>query len=127
MAEPTSQHRFIAFVRRHRDRHRERNRILRIAVATLGFLVILAGLVMSVPLVPGPGILVVAIGLTILALEFAWAERLLERTVNELERAGQTVSKASRTQQVLIVGVFALVAVAFVAALIVWDLPVVPG
>ena len=127
MAEPTSQHRFIAFVRRHRQRHRERNRILRIAVATPGFLVILAGLVMSVPLVPGPGILVVAIGLTILALEFAWAERLLERTVNELERAGQTVSKASRTQQVLIVGVFALVAVAFVAALIVWDLPVVPG
>lgn len=127
MAEPTSQHRFIAFVRRHRDRHRERNRILRIAVATVGFLVILAGLVMSVPLVPGPGILVVAIGLTILALEFAWAERLLERTVDELERAGQTVGKASRTQQLLIVGAFAVVAVAFVAALIVWDLPVVPG
>lgn len=127
MAEPTSQHRFIAFVRRHRDRHRERNRILRIAVATLGFLVILAGLVMSVPLVPGPGILVVAIGLTILALEFAWAERLLERTVDELERAGQRVSKASRTQQLLIVGAFVLVAVAFVAAVIAWDLPGVPG
>jgi uncharacterized protein (TIGR02611 family) len=127
VAEPTSQHRFIAFVRRHRERHRERNRILRIAVATFGFLVILAGLVMSVPLVPGPGILVVAIGLTILALEFAWAERLLERTVDQLERAGQTVGKASRTQQVLIVAASALVAVAFVAALIVWDLPVVPG
>jgi uncharacterized protein (TIGR02611 family) len=127
VAEPTSQHRFLAFVRRNRERHRERNRILRIAVATLGFLVILAGLIMSVPLVPGPGILVVAIGLMILALEFAWAERLLERTVDELERAGQTVGKASRTQQLLIVGAFALVAVAFVAALIVWDLPVVPG
>jgi uncharacterized protein (TIGR02611 family) len=127
VAEPTSQHRFLAFVRRNRERHRERNRILRIAVATLGFLVILAGLIMSVPLVPGPGIVVVAIGLTILALEFAWAERLLERTVDELERAGQTVGKASRTQQLLIVGAFALVAVAFVAALIVWDLPVVPG
>jgi uncharacterized protein (TIGR02611 family) len=127
VAEPTSQHRFIAFVRRHRERHRERNRIVRIAVATLGFLVILAGLVMSVPLVPGPGILVVAIGLTILALEFAWAERLLERTVDQLERAGQTVGKASRTQQLLIVAASALVAVAFVAALIVWDLPVVPG
>ena len=127
MAEPTSEHRFIAFVRRHRERHRERNRVLRIAVATLGFLVILAGLVLSLPLVPGPGILVIALGLAILALEFAWAERLLERAVNELERAGQTVGKASRTQQLLIVGAFALVAVAFVAALIAWDLPVVPG
>jgi uncharacterized protein (TIGR02611 family) len=127
VAEPTSEHRFIAFVRRHRERHRERNRVLRIAVATLGFLVILAGLVLSLPLVPGPGVLVIALGLAILALEFAWAERLLERAVNELERAGQTVGKASRTQQLLLVGAFALVAVAFVAALIAWDLPVVPG
>jgi uncharacterized protein (TIGR02611 family) len=126
VAEPTSQHRFIAFVRRHRERHRERNRIVRIGVATFGFLVVLAGLVMSVPLVPGPGILVVAIGLTILALEFAWAERLLERTVDELERAGRTVGKASRTQQLLIVGVCAALAVAVLTAAIMWDVPVLP-
>jgi uncharacterized protein (TIGR02611 family) len=127
VAEPRSEHRFIAFVRRHRERHRERNRAVRYVVAFIGFLVVLAGLVMSVPLVPGPGVLVVAVGLMILALEFAWAERLLERTVEQLERAGQTVGKASRTQQVLIVGAFAVVAVVFLAALIMWDLPVVPG
>ncbi len=127
MAEPTSEHRFLAFVRRHRERHRERNRVVRYTVAFIGFLVVLAGIVLSLPLVPGPGVLVVAIGLMILALEFAWAERLLERTVEELERAGQTVGKASRTQQLLIVAAFAIVAVAFVAALIAWDLPVVPG
>jgi uncharacterized protein (TIGR02611 family) len=127
VAEPTSEHRFLAFVRRHRERHRERNRVVRYTVAFIGFLVVLAGIVLSLPLVPGPGVLVVAIGLMILALEFAWAERLLERTVEQLERAGQTVGKASRTQQLLIVGAFGVVAVAFAAALIAWDLPLVPG
>jgi uncharacterized protein (TIGR02611 family) len=126
VAEPTSEHRFIAFVRRHRDRHRERNRILRIAVATLGFLVIIAGLVLSLPLVPGPGVLLIAVGLAILALEFAWAERLLERTVEKLEQAGRTVNRASRTQQLLIVGACAALAVAFLAAAIMWDVPVLP-
>jgi uncharacterized protein (TIGR02611 family) len=125
--EPTPQHRFVQFVRKHRERHRERNRVVRYTVAFIGFLVVLVGLVLSLPLVPGPGILVVAIGLMILALEFAWAERLLERTVLQLERAGKMASNASRTQQLLIVGAFGVVAVAFAAALIAWDLPLVPG
>jgi uncharacterized protein (TIGR02611 family) len=124
--EPAAQHRFIAFVRKHRERHRARNRIVRFGVATLGFLVVLAGLVMSVPLVPGPGFLVVAIGLMILALEFAWAERLLERTVEKLEQAGKTVNRASRTQQLLIVGACAVLAVAVLTAAIMWDVPVLP-
>jgi uncharacterized protein (TIGR02611 family) len=127
VAEPTSEHRFIAFVRRHRERHQERNRVVRYTIAFIGFLVVLAGIVLSLPLVPGPGILVVAIGLMILALEFAWAERLLERAVLQLERAGKMASNASTTQQLLIVGAFAVVAVAFAAALIAWDLPLVPG
>jgi uncharacterized protein (TIGR02611 family) len=127
VAEPTSEHRFIAFVRRHRERHQERNRVVRYTIAFIGFLVVLAGIVLSLPFVPGPGILVVAIGLMILALEFAWAERLLERAVLELERAGKMASNASTTQQLLIVGAFAVVAVAFAAALIAWDLPLVPG
>jgi uncharacterized protein (TIGR02611 family) len=126
VAEPTSQHRFIAFVRRHRERHRERNRIVRVAVATFGFLVVLTGVVLSLPLVPGPGVLVIAVGLAILALEFAWAERLLERTVEKLEQAGRTVNRASRTRQLLIVGVCAALAVAFLTAAIMWDVPVLP-
>jgi uncharacterized protein (TIGR02611 family) len=127
VAEPTSEHRFLAFVRRHRERHQERNRVVRYVIAFIGFVVVLAGLVMSVPFVPGPGVLVVAIGLMILALEFAWAERLLERTVLQLERAGKMARDASRAQQLLIVGAFAVVAVAFAAALIALDLPLVPG
>ena len=53
--------------------------IVRAAVVLAGFVVVLAGLAMLA--LPGPGLLVIAAGLGVLALEFAWAERLLERTV----------------------------------------------
>jgi hypothetical protein len=44
-----------------------------------GFTVLLVGLVLSIPLVPGPGFLVVLAGLAMLAVEFAWARHLLKR------------------------------------------------
>lgn len=48
----------------------------RIGVGVVGTLVVLLGLVL-VPF-PGPGWLIVFLGLGILATEFAWAERLLD-------------------------------------------------
>jgi uncharacterized protein (TIGR02611 family) len=48
----------------------------RISVGVLGTLIVLLGLVL-VPF-PGPGWLIVFLGLGILATEFAWAERLLD-------------------------------------------------
>ena len=48
----------------------------RIVVAVLGGSIMILGLVL-VPL-PGPGWLIVFLGLGILATEFAWAERLLD-------------------------------------------------
>jgi uncharacterized protein (TIGR02611 family) len=48
----------------------------RIAVAVIGTAIVLLGLFL-VPF-PGPGWLVVFVGLGILATEFAWAERLLD-------------------------------------------------
>jgi len=42
-----------------------------------GFTVLLAGLAMTV--LPGPAIVVIPAGLAILATEFLWARRLLER------------------------------------------------
>jgi uncharacterized protein (TIGR02611 family) len=48
----------------------------RIAVAVVGAAVVLIGLFL-VPL-PGPGWLIVFLGLGILATEFSWAERLLD-------------------------------------------------
>jgi uncharacterized protein (TIGR02611 family) len=67
--EESPRRRFVEMVRERRERHRRRSRIVRAAVALAGFVVVLAGLAM-IPL-PGPGLLIVAVGLAILALEFA--------------------------------------------------------
>ena len=48
----------------------------RIGVAVVGTAIVVAGLAL-VPL-PGPGWLIVFVGLGVLATEFAWAERLLD-------------------------------------------------
>jgi uncharacterized protein (TIGR02611 family) len=50
---------------------------LRILKISGGVLVLIAGVILALPLVPGPGILLVFLGLTILSQEFAWAKRIL--------------------------------------------------
>ena len=49
----------------------------RIAVTVVGFVVLIAGAIMMVT--PGPGIVVILAGLAILASEWAWAERALDK------------------------------------------------
>ena len=49
----------------------------RIAVTILGFAVLIAGVVMMIT--PGPGVIVILAGLAILASEWAWAERALDK------------------------------------------------
>ena len=49
----------------------------RIAVLTVGSTVVLLGIVMLVT--PGPGLIVIPIGLAILGVEFAWARLWLHR------------------------------------------------
>jgi uncharacterized protein (TIGR02611 family) len=122
--EPIPRRRFLDGVKERRERHRERSRVVRVAVVLAGFVVLLAGLAM-IPL-PGPGLLVTAIGLAVLALEFAWAERLLERTIERMNQASDTVKRASRVQQ-LIVGLLGVLLLAAAAtAAYAWDVPVLP-
>ena len=59
----------------------------RIGILILGTAVLLAGIAMLA--LPGPGILVIIVGLAILATEFQWAERLLDRLV---ERAADVAT-----------------------------------
>ena len=124
MEEAPRKRRFLDGVRERREKHLERNRIIRVVVAIFGFLVVLAGVAMLV--LPGPGLLVIAIGLGILALEFVWAERLLERTVDKLDEASDAVKRSSRKQRALGVALLALGAAGLVAAAILWDLPLLP-
>jgi tellurite resistance protein TerC len=60
----------------------------RAAILLMGSTLVLFGAALLV--LPGPGILTVAIGLSVLAIEFAWARRLLKRLK---QRAGQTADK----------------------------------
>lgn len=57
----------------------------KVVITIVGGLVVLAGVVLSGPGVPGPGLLVIVFGLAILATEWAWAERLLTRARRWLE------------------------------------------
>lgn len=49
----------------------------RIVIAVVGFTVVLIGIAMII--LPGPAIVVIPAGLAILAVEFAWAGRLLKK------------------------------------------------
>jgi uncharacterized protein (TIGR02611 family) len=59
-------------------------------VTVVGFAVVAAGLAMLV--LPGPGILVVIAGLAILAKEFVWADRMLQKAKTKASQ-GTTAAK----------------------------------
>lgn len=63
--------------------HRERHLFFRAVFAVAGVCVVLGGVLLLV--LPGPGLLVIAIGLAMLALEFRWAERALEQALTRLD------------------------------------------
>jgi uncharacterized protein (TIGR02611 family) len=67
----------------------------RIAVTVVGAALVAAGLAMLV--LPGPGILVVALGFAILGTEYAWAASALERTKRTAERAGRAAKGAMKS------------------------------
>ena len=82
-----------------RERHQQRGRLYRIGFTVVGVLVTLAGLTMLVT--PGPAFVVIPIGLAMLAMEFAWAERALEKALLHAEKAQQTAKEASPLQKAL--------------------------
>jgi uncharacterized protein (TIGR02611 family) len=121
----TEQHPALKRLQERKRRHQQRPRIVRYAVAALGALITLAGVVMTGP-VPGPGFLVIPIGLTLLALEFAWAERLLEKAVVWADRARETARNHSKGEKIATASGIAVALAACVVAAILWDIPVLP-
>jgi uncharacterized protein (TIGR02611 family) len=70
-----------------REAHLQRGRFYRTGFAIVGATVTLAGIAMLVT--PGPAFVVIPIGLAMLALEFAWAERMLDRALDQAEVAAR--------------------------------------
>jgi len=81
----------LAGLRERRARHRGRHVLYRVTHSTVAILVVLGGILMLV--LPGPGLLVIVLGLAMLALEFAWAERMLERALVYVERGIDRLQK----------------------------------
>ena len=109
---------------KQRETYKQRGRLYRILFLSVGAFITLAGIAMLV--LPGPALVVIPIGLAMLAMEFAWAEKALERALAQAERAQQTAKDASPAQKALSAIAIALGIAAFVAAAILWDIPLLP-
>jgi uncharacterized protein (TIGR02611 family) len=87
---------------------------LKIVVGVAGLAVVTLGLIL-VPL-PGPGWLIVLLGLSIWAIEFAWARQLLEFTRRQVYGWTRWVTRQPWPVRILV----GLVGMAFVAV-VVWQ------
>lgn len=114
----------IVGLRERRARHKERNVIVRAVYVIAAVTVVLAGIAML--LLPGPAFVVIPIGLTMLALEFAGAERLLDRALDQADAAKEKASNTTTGQRILVVVAGALAACAAAAAAVLWDIPFLP-
>ena len=70
------------------------DRAKRVVKRVFGFTLLAFGVLMLV--LPGPGWLAIALGLALLAGEFVWARRLLDR----LKRGAEKLSQATRRSRV---------------------------
>ena len=61
-----------------------------IGVATVGCTLIVVGVILLV--LPGPGLVLIALGVAVLATEFAWAERILHR----MKRTGSAAADSAK-------------------------------
>jgi tellurite resistance protein TerC len=68
--------------------------VRRIFLVIAGFTLLLAGAVMLVT--PGPGLVVIFLGLGLLAAEFVWARRLMDRIKHEGGKWRDVVMKQSK-------------------------------
>lgn len=71
---------------------RARSLVCKVFVTVVGPLVVLTGIAMTV--LPGPGLVVVALGLALLALEYDWARTALRLMGRALARARDTALPA---------------------------------
>ncbi|MGB9379220.1 PGPGW domain-containing protein [Candidatus Binatus sp.] len=61
----------------------------RLIVLVVGMTLLLAGIVLLIT--PGPGLLVIVAGLSLLAAEFVWARRLLDKIKAKSSEVGRTI------------------------------------
>lgn len=111
-------------LRAQRERHLQRPKPIRLLYIVAGFTILLAGIVML--LAPGPAFVVIPVGLAVLSLEFAWAERLLHIAIEKGEAAKRKASATTMRERVLTLIAGALACAAIVVWAIWGDIPLLP-
>jgi len=59
---------------------------VRVGRVVIGAILLVLGAILSLPLVPGPGVLLVVVGLGFLSHEFEWARRLRDWAHQQFDR-----------------------------------------
>jgi uncharacterized membrane protein len=70
----------------HPEDHGPASRLPKHLRVFLGFLLLVVGGILSLPLVPGPGIALIILGLVLLSRDFHWAARVLEWAKRKWQR-----------------------------------------
>ena len=107
-----------------RSMHRARHPLYRIGFGVTGALVTVVGLIMLVT--PGPAFVLIPIGLAMLSMEFLWAERLLDRSLEQAAIAQEKAAQTTRTQRILAAIATLLAIAACVLVVLWWDVPLLP-
>jgi uncharacterized protein (TIGR02611 family) len=107
-----------------RETHRNRHLAFRLGFGAVGAVILMAGLVMLVT--PGPAFVLIPIGLAMLSMEFVWAERLLDRSLEQAAKAQQKAAETTTAQRVLVAIATALGLAAAGLAILWWDIPLLP-
>lgn len=111
-------------LRAKQETHKEHGVVYRGLFVVVGLTLLLGGIAMLA--LPGPAFVVIPIGLAILALEFAWADRLLEKALLQADAAKQKAANTGKTTKILSGVATALGIAAFVVVAILYDIPVLP-
>jgi uncharacterized protein (TIGR02611 family) len=123
-SEPRPRPKLVQKLDERRADHIQRGIFYRIVFGVAGVIVLVGGLIMLVT--PGPAFVLIPIGLAMLSFEFAWAERMLDRSLEQAAIAKDKAAQTSKRQRIFGIVAGALAAAAAVAAALVWDIPVLP-
>ena len=107
-----------------RARHKRRSPVVRAAAVFAGFAVVVAGIAL-LPL-PGPGWVIIFVGLGLLSLEFTWAGRALDRALVEADKAQRRAAEASTGQKIATAILVALLLAGLGAWAWFGDIPLLP-
>jgi uncharacterized protein (TIGR02611 family) len=66
----------------------------RAGIFVVGWIIVLAGIAMLV--LPGPGLLVIIAGLSVLGIEFAWAAKLRDQAKDKAKAAAEKAKSTMR-------------------------------